>query len=118
MQATRRRVFPFDACSVLLFTALSLNDVTDPHAQGSQAAHTPPSFDPATTTPDALFKFTVASVAPVPAVHQANFDKADTHHDGKLSLKEEVAIASIVQRFHQWDTLQDGSPLRREFEQA
>ncbi|WP_027994835.1 EF-hand domain-containing protein [Simplicispira psychrophila] len=115
MDITRRRIFPFDSCSVLLFTALSLGVVTASHAQGSQAQL---SFGPASTTAVTPSKFTIGPAAPATADPQAAFDKADTNHDGKLSAQEAAAVTAIGRRFQQWDINQDGVLSRKEFEQG
>ena len=127
MKTTRKRIFPFEASSVLLFAALSIGSVTALHAQTTQVQRAQPAVSPAATAPAAPSKFIIgpgaavedskATAAPTPANQQA-FDKADTDHNGKLSRKEAAAHGLSGNKFQQWDKSQNGSLSREEFDQA
>ena len=121
MKTTQRRISPFDACSVLLFAALSIGIVTASHAQTTQGTRAQATFGPAAAAPAAPSKFPIGPAAPAeatPAASQDAFDKADTNHDGQLSRKEAAAQGLSGKKFQQWDKNQDGSLSREEFDQG
>lgn len=118
MKTTRHRIFPFEACSVLLFSALLIGTATASHAQLAQGTAAQPSFGPATTAPATPSKFTIGPAAPTAATPQAAFDKADTNHDGKLSPQEAATHMPKGQGFQQMDSNHDGFLSREEFDQG
>lgn len=118
MKTTHNRLFAFEACSVVLFTALSIGAVTASHAQTAQGSRAQPAFSPAAATPAAPSKFTIGPAAAPKGTDPQAFDKANTDHNGNLSRKEAAAHGISSQKFQQWDKNQDGSLSRDEFDQG
>ncbi len=115
MKTTKHRLFPFEACSVLLFSACLIAAPLASHAQPAPGAAAQSSVGAAAPS-----KFTIgpaASASAAASQSQAAFDNADTNHDGKLSLKEAAAHLPKGQRFQQWDTNNDGFLSSEEFDQ-
>lgn len=113
MKTTKHRLFPFEACSVLLFSACLIGAPLAAHAQPASGAAAPSSVGAAAPS-----KFTIGPAASVSAAAQAAFDKADANHDGKLSPKEAAAHLPKGQRFQQLDTNHDGFLSSEEFDQG
>lgn len=102
MHAIQRRIYSFEARSVVLFAALSLGAVAALHAQTQPGSQPGASFGPASSAPSAPPKFTIGpEVSPAT---KAAFDKADTNHDGKLTSQEAAKLPAIGKRFKQLDT--------------
>ena len=119
MHFAQRRLSPFDARSVLLFTALALGGMAALHAQTAPASNHQPAFGPgpAATQPaanTATQKFVIGPSAQIDAA----FAKADANHDGKLSPQEAGTLPAIGNHFKQLDSNHDGFLSREEFEKG
>lgn len=88
---TIRAITPFDRCSLLLFTALTVGAAS---ASWAQNTPTPLDNDPALI---------------------AKFAQADTNGDKMLGKEEAKAIPALVERFAQVDANGDGMVSQGEF---
>lgn len=116
MHSKTRRLSPFDARSVLLFTALALGGTAALRAQTTHNSPTAPSFGPAPAatqpaTPTAPQKYVIGPAAQADVA----FDKADANHDGRLSAQEAGTLPAIGNQFQQLDADRDGALSRAEF---
>lgn len=112
MKTTQRRKFPFEACSVLLFSALALGSVGSAHAQLTPGTRSQPAAATAPAAPAAPSKFSMGPGQPV----QDDFAQLDSNHDGKISAQEARTQPALAKNFKQWDKNHDGTLSRQEFQ--
>jgi hypothetical protein len=112
MKAKRRYLPNFEARSVMLIAAWTLGSAAAVHAQTPSA--TPRRGAPMTAPSGAMDP----AQAGAPQDASAEFMRADTNHDGKLSREEAQAIPSVAQHFDQIDANHDGFISREEYDKA
>ncbi len=120
MTTSRRPFASFEKRSVLLFTALALGGAGALHAQQSPGGTAPG----ANVAPAAR-----AVIGPAPSAaasnnassstaSQAAFSRADTNHDGQLSVQEAATLPAIGNRFKELDADGNGRLSSEEFQRG